>query len=755
MTTAEMSGVNTCLHLATARSRAMLTAVFGATILLSAFLLFSVQPMFTKLVLPVLGGSPGVWSVAMVFFQALLLGGYLWAHLLTRYVPFRAAACLHLGMTLAAMLALPLSLGASPATPPEHGQAFWLIGVFAAAVGLPFFALSANGPLLQAWFARGGHPDAYRLYGASNIGSFGALLAYPFAVEPFMGLAQQSRLWSIGYGVLFALLAACALFAMRSERGADETGNTTARGGAWTWGRFASWTLLAAVPSGLLVSVTAHISTDIASAPLLWVLPLALYLLTFVLAFRNAFPLRDEWLAPLQGLLALAILTFLTMGGAPFTSALALHFLYFFASVLIGHRSLYLLRPGHADLTAFYCAMSLGGVAGGLFAGMLAPQIFNGVHEYPILIAMGFLCLPGVMAELRNTGWREIAGPALAIALCWFAAERLLDAPRAIALAGAAIFSIGLLRWRSWRQLAICVLALCLVVVWLPPSLMKTQSWRSFFGVHKVREIEHQGGEFRVLMHGATMHGAVRIGRNGQPTPSGNPLPTTYYSSEGPLAEALNSDRQRRGGLTRIHAIGLGVGALACQRRAGEEIVFFEIDPEVIRLARQPGLFDFIPACAPDARIVLGDARLTLARETGMSNVMIVDAFSSDSIPVHLLTREALDVYFSRLAPDGVLVFHISNNVMDLTQTVARLAAASGLAAYRRVHNVAQSPDVEMRTSSIAMALAREPAHLGAIAGAPHWKRIEANGDAAPWTDDFSTILDPIAAHWRHGGPSP
>jgi hypothetical protein len=728
-----------------------LSAAFAATLFLSAFLLFSVQPLFTKMVLPVLGGSPGVWSVAMVFFQALLLGGYLWAHVITRAFSLRIAVALHLTLTAAAFLALPIALPSQSLAPPETGQSLWLIGLFAGCVGLPFFALSANGPLLQAWFARTGHPSAenpYTLYGASNIGSFGALLAYPFLLEPFIGLSQQSASWSAGFGALIFCLLMCGGLALRRTEDTFHTPATLSIAGNWTWRSFAQWTLLAAIPSGLLVAVTAHVSTDIAAAPLLWVLPLALYLLTFVIAFRGGFPLRGSLILPVQVFATILMLTFMTFSGLPLLVVLAAHLAFFFVSVLLCHRSLYELRPANADLTAFYVAMSLGGVVGGLFAGLLAPQVFSSVVEYPLLVAAILLCQPAFVQRLKNTRTREIALAALAsalvIAACWKMAGSAIPASRAVALCGAALFTLAILRWRSAAHVGLCSAALCIAATWLPQSVSNATSWRSFFGVHKVREVEHEGLRFRTLMHGTTMHGAVRIDTNRNPAPAHRPLPTTYYAYEGPIGEAIASLRERHGKLQTTYAIGLGIGTLSCHRRSDEDIVFFEIDPEVIRIARTSSLFNFLSACAPDARIVTGDARLTLAAEKALANPIIIDAFSSDSIPVHLLTREAFAIYLSRLAPDGALIFHVSNNMMDLSPVIARIAADFGLVAFRRIDVVTGGADANMRTSSIAMALARDSDHLGPIASNAQWKLIVPDMRRKPWTDDYSTIMEPI-----------
>jgi len=381
----------------------------------------------------------------------------------------------------------------------------------------------------------------------------------------------------------------------------------------------------------------------------------------------------------------------------------------------------------------------------------MAPNIFSNVLEYPLLIAAILFCQPRFAAALRTANWAAFAIPAAVavavIALTWFAAASLMPAPRAIAFGAALLFCLAILRWRSAPSVAVSVIAMCAATMWLPHNLSNSQSWRSFFGVHKVRELAHEGERFRVLMHGTTMHGAVRIDHVAKPFPRENPLPTTYYAFEGPIGEAIASARTAQGRLSTIHAVGLGVGTLSCHRKNGENITFFEIDPEVIRLARDASLFNFVSACAPDARIVTGDARLTLTRENDTANVMVIDAFSSDAIPVHLMTREAMAVYLSKLAPGGVLVFHTSNNTMDLTQTVTRVAAQFGLVAYRRIDVIPGVADANMRTSSIAMAIARDASHLGPIAQSDSWTKIEADLTKPYWTDDYSTILEPILAY--------
>ena len=403
-----------------------LLAVFIATVFLSAALLFAVQPMFAKMVLPRLGGSPSVWSVAMVFFQSALLAGYAYAHLLTRYVPGRASIVIHLAVMIAAFFALPLAIATGWGRPPTSGQAFWLLGLFAASIGLPFFALAANGPLLQAWFARSDHKAAkapYFLYAASNVGSFLALLSYPFLIEPFIPLSNETRLWSIGFTILIVLIACCGVVLWRSfDHAAIVVADRTSDAKSPTWRDAVSWASFAAVPAGLLVAVTAHISTDVAAVPLLWVLPLALYLLTFVIVFQSQ-PIIPHWLAVnAQPFFILLLLVQFIDPVGTITWAVAIHIGVFFMFALVCHGELVQRRPAPRHLTAFYLWMSAGGMIGGIAAGLVAPYVFNWVAEYPILIVLAVLCRPGLAlpnsVRARAVLWSALTAAILIYIAC-------------------------------------------------------------------------------------------------------------------------------------------------------------------------------------------------------------------------------------------------------------------------------------------------------------------------------------------------
>src|SRR6516164_5037824 len=378
--------------------RGLLLAMFTAAITLSAALVFMVQPMFTKMVLPRFGGAPSVWLVAIVFFQAALLAGYAYAHWLTRYAGGRASVAIHLAVTIAAACALPLSIAAGWDRPPETAQALWLIGLFTASIGLPFFALAANSPLLQAWFARTDHPaakDPYFLYPASNVGSFFALVSYPIVIEPFVRLGDQAWSWSIGFCLLVALLAGCGALRWHSPHENMPADGTAEAPPSWKDAGF--WMALAAVPAGLLVAVTAHISTDVAAVPLLWVLPLALYLLTFVIVFARQPIMPHRLVVAVQPLFIIALVAVIIFDPVKtIVGILAVHLVVFFVNALMCHGELARTRPAPRYLTGFYLWISAGGVIGGIGAGLIAPYVFNWVAEYPILIALAVLCRPGL-----------------------------------------------------------------------------------------------------------------------------------------------------------------------------------------------------------------------------------------------------------------------------------------------------------------------------------------------------------------------
>jgi len=741
------------------RNRLVLV-VYTAAIFLSALLLFSVQPLFTKMVLPRLGGSPAVWSVAMVFFQSLLLGGYAYAHYLMQLRNRVAPVAVHLVLLVIALLTLPLSIATGWGEPPTSGYAFWLLGLFAVSIGLPFFALAANNPLLQAWFVRTGHPngpDPYFLYASSNIGSFLALLSYPVLLEPVFTLRTQNLIWSGLYGLLIVLIAGCGVLLLRSPANVvvERSDNTDAP--APPWALRLRWIFLAAVPSGLLIAVTAHISTDVAAAPLLWVLPLSLYLLTWVLVFQSRPLLPHQWVLLLQPLAISSVIVLLAVGGEQnLLLTLGGHLLCFFVIAMACHGELARTRPAAKYLTGFYVALSFGGMLGGLFAGLIAPYTFSWVAEYPILTALAVLCRPPAGERLPQASrwyWPLLAVIAVAlIAPSWsggkvfsWLQDHRVYVISAIAIAG--MMLAILLKADRAKLFGLVVLALVLIRAY-PSDDGRVETVRSFFGVHKI--VVTPNGQYHVLMHGTTIHGAEKfLNDDGTPV-TGRPEVISYYHKDGGMGQAIAAIRARKGGPLRVAVIGLGSGTLACASEPGEDWKFFEIDQSMVDTARDPRYFTFIQNCAPDLKPVMGDARLTFAKEPdGIYDLIIVDAYSSDAIPIHLATEEAMEIYKRKLAPQGAVVMHVSNRHLELSSVVVGIADANDLKSW--VYSEDSGRDAEYIFSTSVVVSARQEADVGALASSDKWALTEAEDNQRVWTDDYSNVLGAVWRRLREG----
>ena len=730
--------------------------VYTAAIFVSALLLFSVQPLFTKMVLPRLGGSPAVWSVAMVFFQSLLLGGYAYAHYLMQLKNRMWPVAIHLVLLVVALLTLPLSIAGGWGEPPTSGYAFWLLGLFAVSIGLPFFALAANNPLLQAWFVRTGHPngpDPYFLYASSNIGSFLALLSYPVLLEPMFTLRTQNLIWTGGYGLLIVLIAACGVLLLRSPAMAESdlrTEQTDAPAPPWILR--ARWIFLAAVPSGLLIAVTAHISTDVAAAPLLWVLPLSLYLLTWVLVFQSRPLLPHKWVLLLQPLAIAGVIVLLAVGGERnLLITLGGHLLCFFVIAMACHGELARTRPAARYLTGFYVALSFGGMVGGLFAGLIAPYTFSWVAEYPVLVALAVLCRPPV--DQNWPRWSRWYWPLLAIAAVLLIAPTYgngklfiwLEEQRVYVISAVAMVAmiLAVLRLVGRTEFAaIVVLALALIRIY-PADDGRVETVRSFFGVHKI--VVTSNGQYHVLMHGTTIYGAEKY-QNDDGTPvTGRPEPITYYHKDGGIGQAIAAIRERKGSPLRVAVIGLGSGTLACASEPGETWKYFEIDQTMVDTAKDPKYFTYISKCEPDMKPVIGDARLTFAKEpAGTYDLIIVDAYSSDAIPIHLATEEAMEIYKERLAPQGAVAMHVSNRHLELSSVVVGIADANDLKSW--VYSEDTNRDSEYIFSTTVVVSAREEADIGKLASSDQWALTEAEDHQRVWTDDYSNVLGAV---WR------
>ncbi len=745
------------------RRNLLTLVVYTCAIFLSALLLFSVQPLFTKMVLPRLGGSPAVWSVAMAFFQSLLLAGYTYAHFLMKLPNRIASVAIHLVLLVIAVLTLPLSIAAGWGEPPSNGTALWVFGMFAVSIGLPFFALAANNPLLQAWFVRTGHPDGadpYFLYASSNIGSFLALLSYPVLIEPLLTLRMQNLIWTGGYVLLIVLIASCGAVMLRSSPVAvAELRGENVQADAPSWLQWGRWVFLAAIPSGLLVAVTAHISTDVAAAPLLWVLPLSLYLLTWVLVFQQKPLIPHRWVLLVQPLAVAGVIYLIAWSGEHnLPATLGGHLLCFFIIAMGCHGELARQRPAPQFLTGFYVALSLGGMMGGLFAGLVAPFTFSWIAEYPILVVLAALCRPSEelsprMKRVAWLGWVLVAVVAIGVGIVHWRGGKSEDWVQANILSiatgigAASAIAAVLLRANRWSIAALVAIALALVRAY-PNEDGHVDTVRSFFGVHKIQETAD--GRYHVLLHGTTIHGAQMV-RNADGSPvTGRPEPITYYHDSGGIGQAITAVRERKGAPLRVAVIGLGAGTLTCQRKGDEEWKFFEIDQSMVDTARDPKYFTYIQSCESDLKPVMGDARLTFAKEPDhVYDMIIVDAYSSDAIPIHLATEEAMAIYEQKLAPHGVVVMHVSNRNLELTSVVVGIADANDMKSW--VFSEDSGRDDEYIFPTSVVVCARDEADIGSLASSDQWEEDEPDEKQRVWTDDYSNVFGAVWRRLRDG----
>ncbi|TAJ59355.1 fused MFS/spermidine synthase [Brevundimonas sp.] len=730
--------------------------LFAVAIFTSAALVFVVQPMVTKLVLPMLGGSPAVWNTAMVFFQSALLAGYGYAHLLQRVGSIKLQVGVHLALLLVAALFLPLSVNGLLGDPDPAAPIMWLLATLTLSVGAPFAVLSATAPLLQAWYARvrAGHADGqnpYVLYAASNLGSFLALLSYPILIEPLATLSGQRWGWSGGYVVFMLMVVALAFTVWR--RRIDQTAEPARleASAPLSWREKGILVLLAAAPSSLMLGVTSHLSTDVASAPFLWVLPLALYLLTFVIAFQNRpwIPLNVTLI--IQGATGAIVVLIVAFRSANWSLAFGLHLIAFFFAALMCHQLLASRRPPPDRLTEFYLLMSLGGVVGGAFTALLAPVIFNMVWEYPLVLVLVGLARPWGRGRLTGThiGTLVAAGAVAASPVLlsiwlnandgargWFYANFPLgmDQLTMVLLMPAAICAF-LIRDRALIFTAI-LLMIALSSQWIARGYDWSFSERSFFGVMRVANSPDPrlGGDVHVLMHGTTLHGAqARDGRFAC-------VPTLYYAAATPIGQAATMIERR--GPARIGVVGQGSGAMATYKRTEDTMTFFEIDPMVDRLSRDPQWFSYISDCASGPiNTVLGDARLTLAKETpGSYDLLIIDAFSSDAVPTHLLTAEAIEGYLALLKPDGVVLLHLSNRNLDITLPAIAAAQALGKPSLHQLYYERDDSPEMAEASTEALILSPTAAGLADFMADDRWN-TPARTAVRPWTDDYVNLF--------------
>jgi len=726
--------------------------LFAATLFLSSLLMFVLEPIVAKTVLPILGGTPMVWNTCVLFFQILLLGGYAYAHGVTNWLGPRLS-----GVAYAVVLVLPfatLPFGLAPDVQPPSGSnpVGWLLWTLTKSIGLPFFALAATAPMLQRWFADTDHPsanDPYFLYAASNLGSLLALVTYPVVVEPALRLRVQNNLWAITYGV-FVLAAALAIVAGWRRR-AQAAGVQAQSAGAndagaaerLTWERRVTWIVLAFIPSSLMLAVTTYFSTDIAPVPLFWIAPLALYLLTFVAAFgTRAASVRSfaDRFMPLA-VLPLVVLMIARLG-LPLGLAIPLHLGAFTLAALVCHGRLAGIRPHPAHLTEFYFWIAFGGMLGGVFNTLAAPLVFSQIIEYPLVLVLALAARFGRRPEsalswsLNDLLVPVGVGALCAAAIVWHPGG---DAnPLFVASLGVPAF-VAFTQSKAAMRFAASV-ATMLVAGSLAANAQAQALYvsRTFFGVYRLTMDQER--QHHALFHGTTLHGMQAL------DPAQQTEPLTYFNREGPIGQAFAALPARAS--RDIAVVGLGIGTLASYRTPGQQWTFYEIDPEVEHIARAEKYFTFMRSCGDACRVVLGDARLSLARTQQQYGVIVLDAFSSDAIPIHLMTSEALGLYLSRLAPGGALAFHISNRHLNLAPVLARTALSHGLAVRWQRHNTNQRITPAL-FSSTWMVMARNDGDLGPLATDQRW-RVPAIPPSTPlWTDDFSNIVSVLNLNAR------
>jgi hypothetical protein len=720
-----------------------MTHIFSFTLFLSAILVFSVQFMLGKMLLPLLGGAPAVWNTCLVFFQGALLLGYVYAHLQARMLILRKQLVSHLILLTASLVFLPVGLLGGWNPPIEGNPVAWLLVMLSVSVGLPFVLVSATAPLLQSWYALSGAMDSndpYFLYVASNLGSLVGLLGYPLVLEPYLTLHQQSWAWSAGFSALLICIGSIA--ALMWNRQIDSApAEPHPFENVSTLGRL-HWLMLAAVPSSLMQSVTTYVTRDIAAVPLLWVVPLAIYIVSFVLVFSRRKIVPHSLMVFLNpiSLLGLTVIIFWHFEGN-FALLLALNLWVLFNTSMVCHGELVRLRPSTRRLTEFYLWLSLGGVIGGIFNALIAPLVFTQLAEFWITIVLAALLTPtGISSDVERKSWPlDVAYLTLFCLILlggiWVwqtLQEKQIAYTYRVDIAVVAALFVYAFHKRPGRFGIALGVFLASGLIFEPLLAERLYQSRNFFGVLKVT----QKPGFRILTNGTTVHGMQSS------LPAQRREPVSYFHRSGPLGDVFET-MQRASNGRHIGVIGLGTGAIACYTTPEDHLIFYEIDPDVKRVAENPKLFTYLTDCQAKVDIVLGDGRLSLTKaKDGYFDLIVIDAFTSDSIPMHLLTREAIDLYLSKLAPHGRIAFHVSNKFVSLVPVLEAVSLDTNLVGVQRRHGKLTQEELELGAiGSTWVVLARKRNDLVSISGNSNWVSIE-SGIEPPraWTDDYSNL---------------
>jgi hypothetical protein len=749
--------------------------VFSIAILISSFLLFLVQPMVGRMLLPSLGGTPSVWNTCVVFFQAVLLLGYGYAHFAARKFSYRTHVLLHLSMLAGVCLLLPIGLIQDWAVPTETSPLGWLLGQLVLCVGLPFFAISANAPLLQRWYShvsRSDGDDPYFLYATSNVGSLGALLVYPLVIEPTLGITAQTVLWLFGFLALTLSFLGCGYLVLQRESVGGESSSNSPNGNSaaasyrpLAWSNRLHYIVLAAIPSSLMLGATTYITTDVGSFPLMWVLPLAVYLLTFILVFakRQILPHRlvVRWVPIL--LLLMPVVMLMDLGVSPLLM-ITLHLATFFFVSMLCHGEMARLRPPADQLTEFYLMMSVGGVLGGAFNALLAPVLFQDVVEYPLMLILSCLMIPTLhgmkfseSVALRRFAWADLAWPAGLLAFILIAHSSLTAAGvENKTLLGISVFGVPafICFATSSRPIrfACCYAVLtfaCAATLVDRETLAKA---RGFFGVNEVAQDSESG--FRTLINGRTMHGVQRSSETERPEP------LSYFHRLGPMGDVFQLHAMPENAY--VGVVGLGIGSIASYGQPRHRFDFYEIDPVVYRFASDPRYFTYLTSCQADHRVILGDARIQLSRDENFQvdatenlpryDLLILDAFSSDSIPTHLITKEAMQLYLTRLHENGLIAMNVTNKFIDVRPVLLGLAEHFGLTmAIREDRLAGDHTDNDGRLSVTFVVMSPRADLVEPFLSTGRWQTIKTDRPVTLWTDEHSNIFDVL--DWLPSSP--
>lgn len=727
--------------------------IFSATLFISAFLLFWVQLMVAKMILPLLGGSPSVWNTCQLFFQAVLLFGYGYSHLTAQQLGVRKQAILHSFLLFLPLAFLPITLTKNWLSYPKDNPIFWLLTLLFISAGLPFFVVSTTAPLIQKWFAstpNSSQNDPYFLYAASNLGSMLALIFYPSFIEPNLSLSQQSFGWAIGYALLVSLTLLCAVILWKNPLQTTAEELTTTPGeiplseeqknvDKPTLKEQIKWLLLAFIPSSLLLGITTYLTVDLAAIPLLWAVPLALYLLTFIFAFgpTQFLPIEKFYKTVTLVLTPLIILSLLKIL-QPLALLLPLHLGGFFIVASLFHTKLAELRPPVQYLTKFYLWVAFGGVLGGIFNALVAPAIFPTISEYPLIMLLSLLLLQ--TSAFANTSLKS-KNFTLSLGLLFGTFTIGLNFDNFVESGLGLICSIALLLAVNWifnlgkvRLIAGLILTVMLVQFSIGNLGGILYTERSFFGVNRV--VYDKRGNYHSLLHGTTLHGRQSL------DPKRQQEPLTYFHPTSPIGQLFDYLNTKQN-FKNVAVLGLGIGTLAAYSQPQQNWTFYEIDPTVKKIASNPRFFTFLQNSKSPYQIILGDARLEIAKSPpNYYDLIIMDAFSSDSIPVHLITKEALRIYLTKLSKNGIVAINISNRYLNVEPVLAALAKNLNLTALRQLQKEIFPTEKALgKSASHWVIFTQNPDNFGKLTADSRWETLPTTQDAPLWTDEYSNIF--------------